>query len=84
MKTTSMIPTLLVMIICLFYSDFKISFMVNSENISVDTLRAMHPVRLTEKIKLELSLKGEVFKMLKSMFKSHGKRVNSCGFPLKC
>lgn len=84
MKTTSMIPTLLVMIICLFYSDFKISFMVNSENISVDTLRAIHPVRLTEKVKLELSLKGEVFKMFKSMFKSHGKRVNSCGFPLKC
>lgn len=79
-----MIPTLLVMISSLFHSDFSIFFMVNSENVSNDTLGAMQLVRLTGRVKLELSLKGEVLKMLKSMFKSHGKRVNSRGFPLKC
>lgn len=79
-----MIPTFLVIISCLFYSDFKISLMVNSENISIGTLGAMQLIRLAEKVKLELSLKGEILKMFKNMFKSHGKRVNSCGFPLKC
>lgn len=58
--------------------------MVNSENINVDTLGATQLVRLTEKVELELSLKGEVLKMLKSVFRSHGKRVNSCGFSLQC
>lgn len=84
MKATRMILMLLVMISCLFHSDFNIFFMVNSENISVDTLGAVQLIRLAEKVKLELSLKGEILKMLKSMFRSHGKRVNSCGFPLKC
>lgn len=37
-------------------------------------------IRLVEKARLVHSLKGEVFKMLKNMFKSYGRRVNSPGF----
>lgn len=63
-----------------FYSNFNVFFMVNSENISIDTLWSIELIKLTEKVRAELSLKGEVLKMLKSMFKTHGRRVNSPGF----
>lgn len=63
-----------------FYSNFNVFFMVNYENISIDTLWSIELIKLTEKVRAELSLKGEVLKMLKSMFKSHGRRVNSPGF----
>lgn len=49
MKATRMIPMLLVMIACLFHSDFNIFLMVNSENISVGRLGAVQLKRLAEK-----------------------------------